>query len=222
MIRGFDGERASDPDELASDLTACCHDLLAACGSLRALRSDEPDCARDTPPSSPDDVERLAGLCVKAGWTVARHDAGAVLVALDPSSPHHARLAISPHGRLRAAVPLAGTPPSSAVSREAIALLLLRASSIVRGVKGVAFRDGDAHLPAIASACGQPVHSPDAMDRTLSALDVACRLVEREVQALEDSSLARIYLSAQLGRHLGAEHPIEGHQLEDTSCLQLP
>ena len=68
-----------------------------------------------------------------------------------------------------------------------MAMFLLAVSSAVRAVKGVVLVRNGGDVLALAS----PIEAPtvEALDRSLSALAVACQISGREVQALRDERL---------------------------------
>ena len=192
-----------------------CEDLHAARDIV--CRSDT--CSIDPPPGE-DPCEarevsraRLAELCAEAGWPPAPLDSSKVRVAIvNGVSEFHAHMSLDRCGNLVTVVPLVESPVSSAISREAIAWLLLQLPSGVYGVKGLVHGEGDDGLPAIAATTERGAPTADAVGCALSALTVACQLVGREARALVDETLAGRYLLRQR---------FSNSQLQEMPCLQL-
>jgi hypothetical protein len=130
----------------------------------------------------------VAALCHEMGWPVVERDGG-VLIELDvPQGFAQARVAAGPDGSIATAVFIGDGPPPSPC-RDALALLLLRASGSVRLVRAAAKA-----TPGLEVALPPPVTVP-ALQHAFCALSVAYRLVVREAAALaHDASLAATYL----------------------------
>jgi hypothetical protein len=82
------------------------------------------------------------------------------------------------------------------VGLEAAGLLLLVASARVRLIKGVIAAGEQTERVGVAAASELPPKSSEALNRQLQALIAACRLVGRELQALQNETLAREYLAS--------------------------
>jgi hypothetical protein len=207
----------ADLDERVAHL---CADVERAAGTLAGREVVSVTVAA---PESGDQEIDLANWCAEQGWIASAAGPDRSTVALDvPGGPFHATLAIE-DSRLRATVALAPAVVTSAHSRDAIALLLLDATADLRTVKGVVVRQDDADLPGLAIAAERRRPGQAAVDRALTALAVAAATVGREVQALQDASLAREYLSVRAWRgreRAGSVHIVP--EEEETPCLQQP
>ncbi len=184
---------------------------------------------RECPPPpafapAPPDATRLVHLCTDAGWPCAERVSGHVTVAIDAgSAQYQARIESARNGGLRAVVDLIDSSAYTPASRAATGLLLLAASAVVRSVKGVVVANDDTRNAGVAAEI--EALSGTAVDRALSALTVACRLVGREAQALRDESLARQYLAYHtpelFDRSTDATSTTH-NEMEESPCLQLP
>jgi len=197
LFVGAEGDEAQGhAAALEARVDGLCRDLMAARRALAGSPSAAPAGEAPAPVMGDEDSEYLARLCVEAGWGEARNGSGVRRVALDArGEPLQALMTLAPASFLRVVVPLTAAPLTSCASREAVGRLLLRASSAARAVKGVVLHGEGMERPALAAACDEPVESPAALDRALSALAVACDRVAREARALEDESVARAYLA---------------------------
>jgi hypothetical protein len=141
------------------------------------------------------DVESVATRCAEAGWDGNRRSSGDVLVSIAcPHATLHARLIASRTGHAGLAVDVAEV--GSPLSRQAVALFLLQAAAVVRGVRAI----GRAAEGAASAGLAVDVRTPataDALTPALSALTVAVRLVHREAPALTDERVARLYLATR-------------------------
>jgi hypothetical protein len=139
----------------------------------------------------------LEGICRDAGWELVRRPSGRMAVALDaPGAVHQAILDLRKDGRLAVSVEIAALPSPAAATRQAVGLMLLRASGLVRMARG-AVEETDGRTEArfevvfdVPPAAAQTVHD------ALAALSVACRTCGRqEVEAMQAEACARKYLS---------------------------
>jgi hypothetical protein len=140
-------------------------------------------------------AERFASLCVEAGWAPATKVSGEVALELTTDcGVFEAQLDSSAGSGIRLLVRLFDIRAYSNVCFEAAGLFLLVASARVRSIKGVIAAGNQAEFFGVAAASEVP-RSPGALSRSLQALTVACRLVGREMQALQNETLAREYLA---------------------------
>lgn len=203
-----------DHVDLDKRIAAACEDMCAASRGVNA----------ETHPSAGPHTRRLVELCGEAEWPCAEREAGDVSVPIDVGfDVYQARLELTPDGRLRAMVDLADAAARGSTARAAMALLLLTASDVVRAVKGVAItRDGvDRFGLAVA---GERHCSSAAIDRSLSALTVACRAVGREMHALGREAFASDYLAWRTPAPPDEPEDVVHEQpaMEDNTCLQQP
>lgn len=180
------------------------------------------------------DGQRLIQLCAELDWPHIARGADGVDVMLECGHAHQARLQLTNTGGLTALVDLVDARSLTPVSRTATALLLLTASAVVRGVKGVVIqRDGVEHVD-LAAACENPRSAGDVA-QALGALSVACDLAGRETHALRHEALAREYLTWCAARPLDARADNDGVtnqseadeidndnpcEVEERTCLQ--
>jgi hypothetical protein len=214
------GETDRDGVSLVERVAALCDDVASAGHEVIEPLADE---VMDAATMSPSDSERLVTLCGDAGWSAIARTAGHVQVALDTrTTTFQATLSFEEDSRLRAVVPLTESAVVSGAAQDAVALLLLDTGAQLRTVKGLAMRQGDVEWAGLAVAGERLPAGPAAIDRALAALSVACDIVGREIQALQDPQLARDYLAL---RHpnltISRSLPYSNSQ-EDTPCLQLP
>jgi hypothetical protein len=156
----------------------------------------------------------LVALC-RAGWS-ATERLGKVVVELDAG----AQAIIESHaGEVFVRSPLARTAHYSDISREALGLLLLTASGIVRMVRpaaddesnqtGEMDKDG-ARLEARFSS--RP--SLEELSSAFSAMRIASRHFRREAEVLQIEEVARQYLASHVGartrRSASSQHPSNG------------
>jgi len=201
VVLGLDDDRLSaradvwtgDKPDLELRVAAAATALSSACHALATETGD--DSPVSPRPKESHASTRLEDLCREAGWAFTRRGGG-LEVPLDRArSSRQARVAVTSGESVHAVVDLADTAADSSPSCTAIACVLLRVAAVVRLVKGVALAQDDGRQTAALVAVSE---SPDAalgVDRALSALATACRLVEREVQALGNEWLARRYLA---------------------------
>jgi hypothetical protein len=138
-------------------------------------------------------TDDIAQLCAEAGWPAAGGAAGGLRIDLDSGVGSAAYLDRKNSAALRMIVELADVADYSRTSLEAVGLVLLAVSASVRSVKGLLVEREGAECAALATAAPWP-NSAAALNRSLSALAVACQAVWREVPALRDESLARAYV----------------------------
>jgi hypothetical protein len=174
------------------------------------------------------DPARLAQLCMAAGWPATVRESGLATVELDAGhARYHARLEAAGVGGLRAIVDLCDVSDCSAASRSAIEALLLATSVAVRQVRQVrqaSVTPDEAEWAGLTTMCADAV-APEALDRALSALTVACRLAGREAQALRHEAIALEYLAwrAPAPPDAPAEVAIYNHRtMKENTCLQQP
>jgi hypothetical protein len=166
-------------------------------------------------------IDDLARLCAEAGWPVARGSTGRLRVDLDAGiGVFTAHLEAVDSTAFRALVELTDLAAYSSSSRHAVARLLLAIGAFVHSVKGVFVERGGAELAALGAAVPWP-RSVLALDRSLSALAVACGLVGREVPALRDEGLSRAYVERWDQGHLFGVGVVNSNvTTEEDTCLQ--
>ena len=181
----------ADERSLDARVAAAATALSSACHALVTL-----SISSASPPSVDESAStRLADFCRETGWAFSARADG-VEVPLDgASSSRRARVSVMSDESVRAVVDLADATSDSSLSSVAIACALLRVAAVVRSVKGVAFARDDGRQRVGLVVVSDHPHEAAALDRALSALATARRLVEREVQALGDQRLARRYLA---------------------------
>jgi hypothetical protein len=138
-------------------------------------------------------VPDLAEQCRASGWTLAERAGGLVVELDDPGSFRQAIVeAKAGHGTaVRVDVATNSEAPATPC-REALALLLLRTSGIVRMVRATGQRDGSAARVEVLFT-DPPCASELA--HAFSALSVACRIAGREAAVLQhDERVASEYL----------------------------
>ena len=146
----------------------------------------------------------VAALCRETGW--ASHGrATAVAVDLDvPGAFRQAAVEVRPDARVAVSAPVAGDPsvdgmPSTPRCRDALTLLLLRASGSVRMVRATTTAAGGAARFEVVLA-GEPAVAELA--HAFAALSVACRVAGREAVVLgHDDGVARLYLEQWYRAH---------------------
>lgn len=183
-------EDESNLDRRVADL---CEDLRSAVHALQAgpdVTAPRPDATSPSRVSLPD----LAQLCADAGWPGTERAPGDLAVVFDTAAGSFtARLAFAGRDRLTAVVDLADATAFAPASRHAAGVLLLRASALVRSVKGLAVRSAEMAETLCLAVVADDV-TTGAIHRALSALAVGVDLVAREAQALQHEPLARAYL----------------------------
>ena len=139
----------------------------------------------------------LRELLADTGWQSVEHAGGNLMVDLDSGSDfRQALVEAGPDGRLRASVELARWESHVPSSRDAMAVLLLTASSVVRMVRPVAVIRDDRITARfefwLVSNAGSAL-----LGRGLAALSVACRLCSREAAILNNERIAERYLAVR-------------------------
>jgi hypothetical protein len=190
--------------------------------SWRTLGSTSDVPCASTEPVHQTEAERFVGHCAEAGWRTVTRPSGEIVCPIDArGTTYTARFASVTSDSPHVLVDLVEAQALTPASREATALLLLTASAVVRSIKGLAaVRDGVEWL-SIATALDS-LESPDAIDRALSALSVACTLVAPEALALGDEPLARSFLAARGWRPASivpATDPSHS-ETEEVPCMQ--
>ncbi len=147
----------------------------------------------------------LRGLCERAEWAFSERSEGKLVVDLEvPDGFYQAALEEYPDGQVRVSAELARleeTPPP--VCRDALSLLLLRASGLLRMARGAVHTCDGAFAVRFEVVFDSPPCAPE-LAHGLSALSVACGLHGREVEVLQtDERIAAAYLKAGTGA-LGA------------------
>lgn len=138
----------------------------------------------------------LADLCEQAGWPFARRASGQIAVELEVRDGFHQAFHSREGSTHRLRVELGRFGSDRRNCRKAVHALLLSASGVVRMARAAAApADGGLEYRWEVLLGEEP--NAWELRRALSALSVACRLTAREVQALEDESIARDFLSVR-------------------------
>jgi len=145
-------------------------------------------------------ADQLHERCLQAGWPASRSRGGPLGVTLDvPNSSCVGRFEAVGGDAVRVRSEPCWRAADQPICRQAIDYLLLRASGVVRLAAA-------ARLPAAPGLAAGPYawqvrweSLPEAVELNdaLTALSLACRLTEHEVEALRDAALARQYLALQ-------------------------
>ena len=131
----------------------------------------------------------------ETGWAYTPRSPGRTSVDLECGREFfQALLEARPDGSIRASAELVRWQDPAKESCDALALLLLSASAIVRMVRPVADTAPD-HIAAGFEVQFAAPPSAAWLDRTLAALSVACGLCGREAAILNDRAIARQYLA---------------------------
>jgi hypothetical protein len=204
-------EGGTDLDER---VTAACEEVTAALHLLEGAGEELMRPSLDGPVTtlSKEDAERL---CTEAGWPCTVRAAEDLGLNIEmPAGIFGVRLESSNARSTRLVVELTHLNEQSAGSQRAIAVLLLVLSSAVRSVRGVIVEREGVTIAGIASALESV--TAQALDRSLSALSVACQLAGREVRGLHDERLAAEYLS-----RFDVDWESHSHAMkEEETCLQ--
>jgi len=138
----------------------------------------------------------LADLCVQADWPFTRRASGQIAVELEVRDGFHQAFHSRDGGRHRLWVELGHFGSDHRACRKAVHVLLLWASGVVRMARAAAAA-ADAGLEYRWEVLLGEAPNAWQLRHALSALSVACRLTAREVQVLEDESIAREFLSVR-------------------------
>jgi hypothetical protein len=145
----------------------------------------------------------LEQYCRDAGWEPVAPDntASPVRVSLDVRhGPHRAELMLDPSGAVRAEVSVGNIAAGKlkTASRTALALLLLRASAVVRMTRGFARTHGKRTFLGFGATCAPTPALAAELAHALSALSVVCSLCSsEEIDVLTDEAMAALFLSTQ-------------------------
>lgn len=188
---------ALDADlDLGDRIARACHGFEAAktwfCGA-----GAEPDEGATDDVTSPAPGEELAEICRQTGWTVRARDGGAPAVDLEVPGAFYSATITSRGDGVTAAVALldddAASNEPSPTCRQALAILVLRTSGVVRMVCATASA-GTPALPRFEVPFPGPPSAAE-LSHAFGALSVACRLAGREVSVLRhDETVADLYV----------------------------
>lgn len=185
------GER----DGWVSRVLAVSAALIAAASRLHDPRLDECGPGPGTGTRLPESV----GAAVReAGWAFDAHGENGIDIALDDGDRVGTRARAQACGDwLSLFAPLARNVRSAdAECADALAVFLLRTAHRLRAVRAVARPEREKSEIAVGWEVPLALRAgSEAIGRALGALTVACRHSLREVQALADPTLARLYLS---------------------------
>jgi hypothetical protein len=138
---------------------------------------------------------RLTELCERAGWSFTTRASGQVAIRLDVRDAFCQALLAPKVGKMqRLRVSLGMATSTEGETPQAVHLLLLSASRLVRFARASAAPAGDAteyRWEAVLPAD----YTVETLGHALGALSVACQLTARELQAMEDRKIAREYLA---------------------------
>ncbi len=139
--------------------------------------------------------KRLGELCERAGWSCTTRANGQVAIRLDVRDAFCQALLASKVGKMwRLRVSLGMAISTEGKVPEAVHLLLLSASRLVRLARASAAPAGDAveyRWEAVLPAD----YDAQMLGHALGSLSVACQLTARELQAMEDQEIAQEYLA---------------------------
>jgi len=139
----------------------------------------------------------LRQLLVDTGWQFVERPGGSFMADLECGGDfRQALVEVGPDQSLRASVELACWESHAPASRDALAVLLLTASSAVRMARPAAEKSGD-RVAARFEIRLAPNASPALLGRGLAALSVACRLCGREAAILSNERIAERYLAVR-------------------------
>jgi len=192
---------AASPETLDERVAWTCdglrkaHDMLSD-GGWKAEESER------TKPD-PDHRAALEQHCRDARWEpiVSGDDAFPVRVKLDARHRlHKAGLALYPSGAVHIEVTIGSirTGELTTASRTALALLLLRASAVVRMIRGFARTQGELTYLGFGVTCAPTAALTAELAHALSALSVVCSLCSREeTEVLTNEAMAALFLRTQ-------------------------
>ena len=140
----------------------------------------------------------LAGVCRESGWAFIERGSGILAVDLDvPGTFQQALVEADAQRGVAVSVALtAGTEPPVPPCREALGLLLLRSSAVVRMARA-AVETGEGGTAARFEVVFADTPCAAELAHAFAALSVACRLASHETAVLaRDERIARAYLKA--------------------------
>lgn len=139
--------------------------------------------------------KRLGELCERAGWSCTTRANGQVAIRLDVRDAFCQALLASKVGKMRRLrVSLGMATSMEGKAPEAVHLLLLSASRLVRLARASAAPAGDA-VEYRWEAVLPTEYDAQTLGHALGSLSVACQLTARELQAMEDEEIAQEYLA---------------------------
>lgn len=144
----------------------------------------------------------LRQLLTEADWPFTERSEGSCMVELDTRDDfQQALIETRSDGSRRASVELAEWENPEPAPLNALAVLLLTASDVIRMVRPVVEDFGN-RIVARFEACFSPNAGPALLDRGLASLSVACRHCSREAAVLNNPRIAEEYLAV---RHINIE-----------------
>ena len=148
-----------------------------------------------TPAPSAATAPDLRALAAGTGWAFTeRQDGGLAFELSSQDSSMMAAMHETVHGGVRAWVRLASLEELPAVSRDALAVLLLRAGSVLRLARP-AFAPDDGRTSACLEVVFDTAPAGDELRLALESLAVGVTLAAREAKFLCDEQTAREYLT---------------------------
>jgi len=173
---------------------AIAHQNVGRPGVDEPVRSAEPG----SEASHETSAEDLLRLCGELGWSTRRQRDGQLAVDL-ASRRESGQVVITTDGaHVRVAAMLGRTDGCTAASREAIALLLLLVSGLVRLVRAVRLDEGSSGAAGLAVVLPAPV-GVEALEHARAAISVACDLCGPEAGLLQDDTTAVQFLRVWAG-----------------------
>jgi hypothetical protein len=138
-----------------------------------------------------------AQFLVETGWPFTERARGSYMVELENKGDfYQALVETRPDGSHMTSVELVARDTFECVSREALALLLLTASGVIRMVRPVV-EDFNGRITARFEIQFSAGADAAFLDRVLSSLSVACRLCGREAAVLNNLRVAGKYLAVR-------------------------
>lgn len=166
-------------------------------GAQTEEQEDEPQTMLSTGDVQ-DTTFALPCLCDEAGWPYTPRADGSLAVTLDTRGGFYQAMLVR-HGRsVHVTVDLIVCGSLPQPCRDALGIVLLTVSGLVRMVRATAIERGD----RIATCCEVTFTdslSAAELGHALTACSIACRLCGQEVNALQDEEIARTYLDVVRG-----------------------
>ncbi len=140
---------------------------------------------------------QLRELLAEVGMSYVERPGGSFMVDIENKRDfHQALVEKKPNGSCRASLELGRWDSHVPASRDALAVLLLTASGLIRMVRPVAEKCGE-RITVRFEIQLAPHASSALLSRGLAALSVACRLCGREVNILNNERIAGQYLAVR-------------------------
>ncbi len=162
--------------------------------------AERADAESSIAPSVTPESVLLEEACAEAGWPFSKRPDGRLIVDLDvPDMHHQAILESVSDSSHRVSVHLAHYSALTEELRESTAFFMLTMNGRIRLTRaGIEETKNGAQAYHEVRLTGQP--SPVVINEALSALSVACSYCSRELRALRNENLSRLYLDLR-GSH---------------------